>query len=56
MVAAQTEELAEMTKTHNAENQDLSDPHVLQQCELLRKLMLMTQEQQTQQLTDVHER
>ncbi|KAM9467002.1 1-phosphatidylinositol 4,5-bisphosphate phosphodiesterase beta-4 isoform 4-T5 [Clarias gariepinus] len=55
-LAAQAEELAEIAKTHNAENQDLGDQHVLQQCELLRKLMLMTQEQQTQQLTYLHER
>lgn len=56
MVAAQAEDLAEMTKTHDAENQDLGDQHVLQQCELLRKLMLVTQEEQTQQLTFLHER
>ncbi|XP_046711831.1 1-phosphatidylinositol 4,5-bisphosphate phosphodiesterase beta-4 isoform X2 [Silurus meridionalis] len=56
IIAAQAEELAEMTKTHNAENQDLSDQHMLQQCELLRKLMLITQEKQTQQLANLHER
>lgn len=56
MAAAQAEELAEMTKTHDAENQDLSEQHVLQQCELLRKLMLVAQEEQTQQLTYLHER
>lgn len=56
MGAAQADELTETTKTHNAEIQDLSDQHVLQQCELLRKLMLITQEQQTQQLTYLHER
>lgn len=56
IVAAQADELAEMTKTHSAETQDLSDQHVLQQCELLRKLMLIMQEQQTQQLTYLHER
>ncbi|TSM77319.1 1-phosphatidylinositol 4,5-bisphosphate phosphodiesterase beta-4 [Bagarius yarrelli] len=54
-VAAQADELVEMTKTHNGEIQDLGDQHVLQQCELLRKLMLITQEQQTQQLTNLHE-
>lgn len=55
MVAAQAEEFAEMVKIHNTENQDLSDQHVLQQRELLRKLMLITQEEQTQQLTSLHE-
>uniref|UniRef100_A0A8B9LEH7 Phosphoinositide phospholipase C n=1 Tax=Astyanax mexicanus TaxID=7994 RepID=A0A8B9LEH7_ASTMX len=47
---------AEMMKAHSAESQELRDQHVLQQCEQLRKLMLMTQEQQTQQLTHLHER
>uniref|UniRef100_A0A8B9LJ71 1-phosphatidylinositol 4,5-bisphosphate phosphodiesterase n=1 Tax=Astyanax mexicanus TaxID=7994 RepID=A0A8B9LJ71_ASTMX len=54
--AAHAREWAEMMKAHSAESQELRDQHVLQQCEQLRKLMLMTQEQQTQQLTHLHER
>uniref|UniRef100_A0A3B1K2B1 1-phosphatidylinositol 4,5-bisphosphate phosphodiesterase n=1 Tax=Astyanax mexicanus TaxID=7994 RepID=A0A3B1K2B1_ASTMX len=54
--AAHAREWAEMMKAHSAEIQELRDQHVLQQCEQLRKLMLMTQEQQTQQLTHLHER
>uniref|UniRef100_A0AAR2J224 1-phosphatidylinositol 4,5-bisphosphate phosphodiesterase n=1 Tax=Pygocentrus nattereri TaxID=42514 RepID=A0AAR2J224_PYGNA len=49
-------EWAEMMKALSAESQELGDQHVLQQCEQLRKLMLMTQEQQTQQLSHHHDR
>uniref|UniRef100_A0AAR2IYK2 1-phosphatidylinositol 4,5-bisphosphate phosphodiesterase n=1 Tax=Pygocentrus nattereri TaxID=42514 RepID=A0AAR2IYK2_PYGNA len=56
MAAAQACEWAEMMKALSAESQELGDQHVLQQCEQLRKLMLMTQEQQTQQLSHHHDR
>lgn len=56
LASLHAEELAELIKTHKDESQDLSDQHVLQQCEQLRKLMLMAQERQIQQLKDLHER
>lgn len=56
VAAAHAHEWAEMMKAHTAESLELRDQHVLQQCEQLRKLMLMTQEQQTEQLTHLHER
>ncbi|XP_066524106.1 1-phosphatidylinositol 4,5-bisphosphate phosphodiesterase beta-4 isoform X2 [Hoplias malabaricus] len=54
--AAHARQWAEMMKAHRAESQELRDQHVLQQCDLLRKLMLITHQQHTQQLTHLHER
>uniref|UniRef100_A0A671M6L3 1-phosphatidylinositol 4,5-bisphosphate phosphodiesterase n=1 Tax=Sinocyclocheilus anshuiensis TaxID=1608454 RepID=A0A671M6L3_9TELE len=51
MVAAHALEWAEMIKWHSAEEQTVREQHVIQQCEMLRKLLLMEQEQQTQQLS-----
>uniref|UniRef100_A0A673LW50 1-phosphatidylinositol 4,5-bisphosphate phosphodiesterase n=1 Tax=Sinocyclocheilus rhinocerous TaxID=307959 RepID=A0A673LW50_9TELE len=56
MVAAHVLEWAEMIKWHSAEEQTVREQHVIQQCETLRKLLLMEQEQQTQQLSLLHER
>ncbi|KAK2879184.1 hypothetical protein Q8A67_019975 [Cirrhinus molitorella] len=56
MVAAHTLEWAEMIKWQSAEEQTVREQHVIQQCETLRKLLLMELEQQTQQLTVLHER
>ncbi|XP_052002111.1 1-phosphatidylinositol 4,5-bisphosphate phosphodiesterase beta-4 [Xyrauchen texanus] len=56
VVAAHVSEWPEMIKCHTTEEQNLREQHVTQQCEELRKLMLMAQEQQTHQLSAVHER
>uniref|UniRef100_A0A8C1I0W8 1-phosphatidylinositol 4,5-bisphosphate phosphodiesterase n=1 Tax=Cyprinus carpio carpio TaxID=630221 RepID=A0A8C1I0W8_CYPCA len=56
MVAAHALEWTEMIKWHSAEEQTVREQHVIQQCETLRKLLLMEQEQQTQQLWLLHER
>ncbi|XP_053568133.1 LOW QUALITY PROTEIN: 1-phosphatidylinositol 4,5-bisphosphate phosphodiesterase beta-4 [Bombina bombina] len=56
VVAQQTKEWSEMINTHNAEEQELRDLHLSQQCELLKKLLITVQEQQTQQLKLSHER
>uniref|UniRef100_A0A673G9F2 Phosphoinositide phospholipase C n=1 Tax=Sinocyclocheilus rhinocerous TaxID=307959 RepID=A0A673G9F2_9TELE len=55
MVAAHALEWAEMIKWHLAEEQTVREQHVIQQYETLRKLLLMEQEQQTQQLALLHE-
>lgn len=56
MVAAHALEWAEMIKWQSAEEQTVREQHVIQQCETLRKLLLMEQQQQTQQLSLLHER
>ncbi|XP_056096526.1 1-phosphatidylinositol 4,5-bisphosphate phosphodiesterase beta-4 [Rhinichthys klamathensis goyatoka] len=56
VVAAHASEWAEMIKCHSSEEQAVREQHVIQQCEQLRKLMFMEQDQQTHQLTLVHER
>ncbi|XP_067224548.1 1-phosphatidylinositol 4,5-bisphosphate phosphodiesterase beta-4 isoform X2 [Chanodichthys erythropterus] len=56
VVAAHASEWAEMIRCQSAEEQNVREQHVIQQCEQLRKLMLMEQEQQTHHLTLVHER
>uniref|UniRef100_A0A8C2K5X5 1-phosphatidylinositol 4,5-bisphosphate phosphodiesterase n=1 Tax=Cyprinus carpio TaxID=7962 RepID=A0A8C2K5X5_CYPCA len=56
MVATHALEWTEMIKWHSAEEQTVREQHVIQQCETLRKLLLMEQEQQTQQLWLLHER
>ncbi|XP_077094408.1 1-phosphatidylinositol 4,5-bisphosphate phosphodiesterase beta-4 isoform X2 [Siphateles boraxobius] len=56
VVAAHACEWAEMIRCHSSEEQLVREQHVTQQCEQLRKLMLMEQDQQTQQLILVHER
>ncbi|KAG1924947.1 1-phosphatidylinositol 4,5-bisphosphate phosphodiesterase beta-4 [Pimephales promelas] len=56
VVAAHASEWAEMIKCHSSEEQAVREQHVIQQCETLRKLMFMEHDQQTHQLTLVHER
>ncbi|XP_075719181.1 1-phosphatidylinositol 4,5-bisphosphate phosphodiesterase beta-4 isoform X3 [Rhinoderma darwinii] len=50
IVAQHTKEWSELLNTHAAEVQDLQDVHLSQQCELLKKLLITVQEQQTQHL------
>lgn len=45
-----------MINTHSAEEQEIRDLHLSQQCELLRKLLISAHEQQTQQLKLSHDR
>lgn len=45
-----------MINTHSAEEQEIRDLHLNQQCELLRKLLISAHEQQTQQLKLSHDR
>lgn len=45
-----------MINTHSAEEQEIRDLHLSQQCELLRKLLINAHEQQTQQLKLSHDR
>ncbi|XDV43730.1 hypothetical protein PO909_012154 [Leuciscus waleckii] len=56
VVAAHASEWAEMIRCHSSEEQAVREQHVIQQCEQLRKLMLLEQDQQTHTLTLVHER
>ncbi|KAK7141889.1 hypothetical protein R3I94_011547 [Phoxinus phoxinus] len=56
VVAAHASEWDEMIKCHSSEEQLVREQHVIQECEQLRKLMLVEQDQQTHQLTLVHER
>ncbi|XP_075452136.1 1-phosphatidylinositol 4,5-bisphosphate phosphodiesterase beta-4 isoform X1 [Ascaphus truei] len=56
IVAQQTKEWSEMINTHSAEEQELRDLHLSQQCELLKKLLISVQEQQSQQLKLSHDR
>uniref|UniRef100_A0A673GH48 Phosphoinositide phospholipase C n=1 Tax=Sinocyclocheilus rhinocerous TaxID=307959 RepID=A0A673GH48_9TELE len=49
-------QITKMIKWHLAEEQTVREQHVIQQYETLRKLLLMEQEQQTQQLALLHER
>ncbi|KAM4841646.1 1-phosphatidylinositol 4,5-bisphosphate phosphodiesterase beta-4 isoform 2-T6 [Thomomys bottae] len=56
IVAQHTKEWSEMINTHSAEEQEIRDLHLNQQCELLRKLLISAQEQQTQQLKLSHDR
>lgn len=50
IVAQHTKEWSELLNTQAAEVQDLQDAHLSQQCELLKKLLITVQEQQTQHL------
>ncbi|KAG9484337.1 hypothetical protein GDO78_009972 [Eleutherodactylus coqui] len=50
IVGQHTKEWSELLNTQAAEVQDLQDLHLSQQCELLKKLLITVQEQQTQQL------
>uniref|UniRef100_A0A7M4F1T6 1-phosphatidylinositol 4,5-bisphosphate phosphodiesterase n=1 Tax=Crocodylus porosus TaxID=8502 RepID=A0A7M4F1T6_CROPO len=56
IVAQQTKEWSEMINTHSAEEQEIRDLHLNQQCELLKKLLVNAHEQQTQQLKLSHDR
>lgn len=51
-----TKEWSEMINTHSAEEQEMRDLHLSQQCELLKKLLISAHEQQTQQLKLSHDR
>ncbi|KAM9317409.1 1-phosphatidylinositol 4,5-bisphosphate phosphodiesterase beta-4 [Gastrophryne carolinensis] len=56
LVAQHTKEWSDLISTHSAEEQELRDLHLSQQCDLLKKLLISVQEQQTQQLKLSHER
>uniref|UniRef100_A0A4W3GQS3 1-phosphatidylinositol 4,5-bisphosphate phosphodiesterase beta-4-like n=2 Tax=Callorhinchus milii TaxID=7868 RepID=A0A4W3GQS3_CALMI len=56
LVGQQTKEWSEMVNSHNAEEQELRDLHVMEQCDVLRKLLVSEHEQQTQQLKVIHDR
>uniref|UniRef100_A0A4W4F698 1-phosphatidylinositol 4,5-bisphosphate phosphodiesterase n=1 Tax=Electrophorus electricus TaxID=8005 RepID=A0A4W4F698_ELEEL len=56
VAAAQARERVVMMEVHGGELLALRAQHMLQQGECLRKLMLKTQEEQTQQLMQLHER
>ncbi|XP_069811534.1 1-phosphatidylinositol 4,5-bisphosphate phosphodiesterase beta-4 isoform X2 [Dendropsophus ebraccatus] len=56
IVAQHTKEWSELLNTQAAEVQDLQDLHLKQQCDLLKKLLITVQEQQTQQLKLSHDR
>ncbi|XP_073528350.1 1-phosphatidylinositol 4,5-bisphosphate phosphodiesterase beta-4 isoform X4 [Phyllobates terribilis] len=56
IVAQHTKEWSELLSTQAAEVQDLQDLHLSQQCELLKKLLITVQEQQSQQLKLSHDR
>lgn len=56
IVAQHTKEWSEMINTHSAEEQEIRDLHLSQQCDLLRKLLINAHEQQTQQLKLSHDR
>ncbi|XP_073409957.1 1-phosphatidylinositol 4,5-bisphosphate phosphodiesterase beta-4 isoform X2 [Dendrobates tinctorius] len=56
IVAQHTKEWSELLSTQAAEVQDLQDLHLGQQCELLKKLLITVQEQQSQQLKLSHDR
>ncbi|KAK1793287.1 hypothetical protein P4O66_011675 [Electrophorus voltai] len=56
VAAAQARERVVMMEVHGGELLALRAQHMLQQGECLRKLMLKTQEEQTQQLMHLHER
>uniref|UniRef100_A0A3B3CKT8 Phosphoinositide phospholipase C n=1 Tax=Oryzias melastigma TaxID=30732 RepID=A0A3B3CKT8_ORYME len=50
-----TKEWSELISGHSNEEQEMKDAHVMQQCELLKKLLSNNQEQQTSQLKLIHE-
>ncbi|XP_056423820.1 1-phosphatidylinositol 4,5-bisphosphate phosphodiesterase beta-4 isoform X2 [Hyla sarda] len=56
IVAQHTKEWSDLLNTQAAEVQDLQDLHLRQQCDLLKKLLITVQEQQTQQLKLSHDR
>ncbi|XP_063774646.1 1-phosphatidylinositol 4,5-bisphosphate phosphodiesterase beta-4 isoform X2 [Pseudophryne corroboree] len=56
VVAQHTKEWSDLISTQSAEEQELRDLHISQQCDLLKKLLLSVQEQQTQQLKLSHDR
>ncbi|XP_044144661.1 1-phosphatidylinositol 4,5-bisphosphate phosphodiesterase beta-4 isoform X2 [Bufo gargarizans] len=56
IVAQHTKEWSELLSTQAADVQNLQDLHLSQQCELLKKLLITVQEQQTQQLKLSHDR
>ncbi|XP_072265736.1 1-phosphatidylinositol 4,5-bisphosphate phosphodiesterase beta-4 isoform X2 [Pyxicephalus adspersus] len=56
VVAQHTKEWSDLISTHSAEEQELRDLHLTQQCDLLKKLLISVQEQQTQQLKLSHDR
>ncbi|XP_075060093.1 1-phosphatidylinositol 4,5-bisphosphate phosphodiesterase beta-4 isoform X6 [Mixophyes fleayi] len=56
MVAQHTKEWSDLISTQSAEEQELQDQHISQQSELLKKLLISVQEQQTQQLKLSHDR
>ncbi|PIN97794.1 hypothetical protein AB205_0136850, partial [Aquarana catesbeiana] len=56
IVAQHTKEWSDLISTHSAEEQELRDLHLSQQCDLLKKLLITVQEQQTQQLKLSHDR
>lgn len=56
IVAQHTKEWSDLISTHSAEEQELRDLHLSQQCDLLKKLLISVQEQQTQQLKLSHDR
>lgn len=55
-MAQHTKEWSDLISTHSAEEQELRDLHLSQQCDLLKKLLISVQEQQTQQLKLSHDR
>ncbi|XP_078412563.1 1-phosphatidylinositol 4,5-bisphosphate phosphodiesterase beta-4 isoform X2 [Cetorhinus maximus] len=56
IVTQQTKEWSEMINVHCAEEQELRDLHLSQQCDLLKKLLISMQEQQSQHLKLIHDR
>ncbi|XP_041070231.1 1-phosphatidylinositol 4,5-bisphosphate phosphodiesterase beta-4 isoform X1 [Carcharodon carcharias] len=56
IVTQQTKEWSEMINVHCAEEQELRDFHLSQQCDLLKKLLISMQEQQSQHLKLIHDR
>ncbi|XP_030621600.1 1-phosphatidylinositol 4,5-bisphosphate phosphodiesterase beta-4 [Chanos chanos] len=56
MIAAHAVEWSDMMKGQTTETEELKEKHVIQLCDHLKKLLLMIQEQQTRQLTLIHDR
>ena len=56
MVSDQSKEFAEMVSRQQVEEKSMKESHILQKCDLLKKLMLSTQEEQIQLLAARHDR
>ncbi|XP_035277577.1 1-phosphatidylinositol 4,5-bisphosphate phosphodiesterase beta-4 isoform X3 [Anguilla anguilla] len=56
LVGIHTQEWSEMLRCQSAEEQELREQHVLQQCNVLKALLTSLQEQQSQQLKLTHDR